>query len=297
MKYGYQFIKFSTCFLVWSITVDKSLSELSASTYLLQNQESLQTIMQYRIPEVLRERLNAELPLIIKYEDYSGRIKKYIQNPDDTNDKGNSDLILLEEIGSANQWSLLCMCADKGHDELVLLLRQNGANENYGDSYGMTPLHRAVFRGHTTVTRLLLQPMGDFENKRRANALIMDELGLTPGDYLRISLDRDIHGCHEIEAILINAEKYELRKKMNQSSQLRSFISAFRRWSKDNFTSEQVLSIGRIARSSNFLSFSNLFSILSNIVPSGASTITMLAGNAATIIEDYLADKDTKDFL
>ena len=255
------------------------------------------SIIKYHVPESLKYRLDSELSVITASESYVERIARYIQNPDEPSDKGNPNLIFLEKIGSANRWSLLCMCADKGYADLVYLLRQNGANEDYGDNDGITPLHRAAFRGHTLVAQLLLKPVSNTSNKRKANALIMDDLGLTPGDYLRIALDRDIHGSHEIEGLLEKAEKYELRKKMSQSIQLRNFISAFRKWSKDNFTSEQVLSIGNVARSSNFLSFSNLFSVLSNVAPSGVSTVMTLAGETASAIEGYLADQETKDFL
>lgn len=253
--------------------------------------------IKYHIPEGLRFRLDAELPVIIAGGNYAARIARYLQNPDNLADKGNPNLIVLEKIGSANRWSLLCLCVDRGHEELVFLLRQQGAYEDYRDSYGITSLHRAAFRGHSIITQLLLKPMGNTGDRRRANALLMDDLGLTAGDYLRIALDRDLHGCHEIESLLEKAEKYELRKRMNQSVQLRNFISAFRKWSKDNLTAEQVLSIGTIARSSNFLSFSNLFSVLSNVVPAGVSTVTTIAGVVASSIEDYLADQETQNFL
>jgi len=253
------------------------------------------TFIKYHVPNSLKFRVDAELPVIIANGNYIERIARYIQNPDNPADKGNPNLIVLEKIGSANRWSLLCLCVDRGHEDLVFLLRQQGAYEDYKDSsYGITSLHRAAFRGHSIITQLLLKPMGHAGDRKRANALLMDDLGLTPGDYLRIALDRDIHGCHEIEGLLENAEKYELRKRMNQSVQLRNFISAFRKWSKDNLTAEQVLSIGTVARSSNFLSFSNLFSVLSNVTPSG---VTTLAGVAASAIEAYLADQETQNFL
>ena len=157
------------------------------------------SIIKYHVPEPLKYRLDSELSVITASESYVERIARYIQNPDDPRDKGNPNLIFLEKIGSANRWSLLCMCADKGYADLVYLLRQNGANEDYGDNDGITPLHRAVFRGHTLIAQLLLKPMSNTSNKRKANALVMDDLGLTPRDYLRSALDRDIHGSHEIE--------------------------------------------------------------------------------------------------
>ncbi len=259
--------------------------------------KALVSIIKYHVPDSLKYRLDSELSTIITNGNYSEYIIRYIQNPDNPKDKGNPNLNFLEKIGSANRWSLLCMCADKGNAELVYLLRQNGANEDYSDDYGMTPLHRASFHGHIAVVQLLLKPIGSVDNKKRANALSVDFLGLTPGDYIRIALDRDVHGCHEIEGILEKAEKYELRKRMSQTVQLKNFISAFRGWCKANFTSEQLLSVGNIARSSNLLSFSNMFSVLSNVVPSGASAVTTLAGVAASAIEGYLADQQTNDFL
>ena len=288
--------RFKFIFLIFGF-IACGITNAFSATDELQGDGSM-SVIKYHISEELRSRLNFRLPVIIENGNYIERIKIYLKNPEDPDDKGNPDLSFSERIGSTeNMWSLLCMSADRGDDELVSLLRQCGASDNYQDSYGITPLHRAAFRGHTTSVQILLQPIGT--DRRKANALCTDRFGFTPGDYLRIALyGCKIHGRHEIKGLLDSAEEAERIDLKRKSERIGSFIEAFIRDCDGILASEQLLNVGMIARSSNPMSFSNIISIFGNIVPvPGAGTISTVLGGVASAVEERIAAQKTAAFL
>ena len=57
----------------------------------------------------------------------------------------------------------LYWAANNGHTSILLLLLKKGANCRPKDKIGWTPLHRATFNGHTNVVRVLLDNGADIE--------------------------------------------------------------------------------------------------------------------------------------
>ena len=55
----------------------------------------------------------------------------------------------------------LSEAAVNGHDEIVKLLLEEGADPNTCNDHGRSPLWRAAFNGHTTTVQLLLQSGAD----------------------------------------------------------------------------------------------------------------------------------------
>ena len=62
-----------------------------------------------------------------------------------------------EEKGGRSAGSALHSASMNGHDDMILLLLEHGADVSARDIYGETPLHRAVCKGHEGVILLLLQ--------------------------------------------------------------------------------------------------------------------------------------------
>ena len=57
----------------------------------------------------------------------------------------------------------LILAAAKGHQEMVELLLDRGAQVNATDYTGWTPLHAAIYGGHAEVVQLLLDHGADFQ--------------------------------------------------------------------------------------------------------------------------------------
>ncbi|HKN87062.1 MAG TPA: ankyrin repeat domain-containing protein [Nitrospiraceae bacterium] len=57
----------------------------------------------------------------------------------------------------------LILAAAKGHQEMVGLLLDRGAQVNAADYTGWTPLHAAIYGGHAEVVQLLLDRGADFK--------------------------------------------------------------------------------------------------------------------------------------
>jgi ankyrin repeat protein len=57
----------------------------------------------------------------------------------------------------------LILAAAKGHQEMVELLLDRGAQVNAADYTGWTPLHAAIYGGHAEVVQLLLDRGADFK--------------------------------------------------------------------------------------------------------------------------------------
>ena len=59
----------------------------------------------------------------------------------------------------------LWRAAEKGHEAVVKLLLEKGADVESKDKYGRTPLWRAAAHGHEAVVKLLLEKGADVESK------------------------------------------------------------------------------------------------------------------------------------
>ena len=82
----------------------------------------------------------------------------------------NNRKMVQQQQGELNK--ALIEAAENGHVEVCLFLIEQGANINYIDELGRTPLHRAATNGHAEVCRLLLEQGTDVH--------ATNWLGLTP---------------------------------------------------------------------------------------------------------------------
>ena len=96
-------------------------------------------------------------------------------------ERGNTDIIrrVLSSFMVDINWiglnwigSPLMVAADNGHQDVVQLLLDRGAEPNMADQNGVTPLHEAAFQGHNDVVQLLLD--------RGAEPNMAEQDGLTP---------------------------------------------------------------------------------------------------------------------
>jgi ankyrin repeat protein len=71
------------------------------------------------------------------------------------------------------------LAAKEGHDTLVRLLVENGADLESKDIYGQTPLSSAAAKGHEVVLRVLVEKGAD-----PGEGLSIDCSSLTDADYL-----------------------------------------------------------------------------------------------------------------
>lgn len=229
----------------------------------------------------------SRLPIILDnehYEQNKTRIRAYIDQGE------NPNLLFPDRVGSgAHDWSLLCACVVRNDVETINLLRTKGADVNYQNSLGLTPLHWAAYSGHLDAVNELLKPV----NGIAANPMLVDNDGLLPSDYFRIALLRGVHGEHLLRGILESAEENEFDKKKATSAQLKNFVENFKSYCEGAESSQRLLKIGLIARSSNILSVSNMISILGDIVPQETSVFFKAAGAVASAIEKHRADQAT----
>ncbi|RSL78191.1 hypothetical protein CEP52_017653 [Fusarium oligoseptatum] len=75
-------------------------------------------------------------------------------------------------LGGVCGWIPLSQAVQNGHEAVVRLLCENGANPDLMDGEGCTPLGQAAQRGHKAVMRLLLEKSTDIDPK--------DDEGCTP---------------------------------------------------------------------------------------------------------------------
>jgi ankyrin repeat protein len=54
-------------------------------------------------------------------------------------------------------WTALCFASENGYLEIVKILLDHGANPNFADEFGRTPLHRAALMRYEKVVDLLLK--------------------------------------------------------------------------------------------------------------------------------------------
>ena len=93
------------------------------------------------------------------------------------------------------QWTALHFAAREGHSDIVKLLLENGAEVDAKDSFGNTPLWRAVmtFKGDDRVIRLLLSHKADMN--------IENNYGISPLEIAKTSAD-----ARELDILLSNSE-------------------------------------------------------------------------------------------
>jgi hypothetical protein len=72
-----------------------------------------------------------------------------------------------------HSWTALSWAAEKGHEAVVKLLLEIGAELEAKDKYGWTALSRAAYKGHEAVVKLLLEIGAELETKEK-------EYGHTP---------------------------------------------------------------------------------------------------------------------
>ena len=80
--------------------------------------------------------------------------------------------------------TLLTLAAEEGHEDVVLLLLNNGADPNKANNSGRTPLHSAASSGNLSIVRQLLYS--------GATPDIQDEFGCTPMFMARAHADHAI---------------------------------------------------------------------------------------------------------
>jgi ankyrin repeat protein len=86
--------------------------------------------------------------------------------------KGHESIVslLLEEGADVNAkssygWTPLLVACQNGHDSIVSLLLEKGADVNVKDEDGWTPLHEACQNGHEAIVSLLLEKGADVNAK------------------------------------------------------------------------------------------------------------------------------------
>ena len=99
--------------------------------------------------------------------DVNANISKYVNN-----------------IISRPAGTLLTLAAEEGHEDVVLLLLNNGADPNKANNSGRTPLHSAASSGNSSIVRQLLYS--------GATPDIQDEFGWTPMFMARAHADHAI---------------------------------------------------------------------------------------------------------
>ena len=99
--------------------------------------------------------------------DVNANISKYVNN-----------------IISRPAGTLLTLAAEEGHEDVVLLLLNNGADPNKANNSGRTPLHSAASSGNLSIVRQLLYS--------GATPDIQDEFGWTPMFMARAHADHAI---------------------------------------------------------------------------------------------------------
>ncbi len=110
-------------------------------------------------------------------EDLSRSLWKMIQQAADKMMKEKGILDLVQRQGAAavlssevkNRYALLPWMAANGHEAIVGLLVEEGADLKAKDAYGYTPLHLASWRGNEATVRWLLKRGANFEAQDATN--------------------------------------------------------------------------------------------------------------------------------
>ena len=126
------------------------------------------------IAGIIRE-IHSRLPIILDNQHYQlnrTRIWEYIDRG------GNPNITFPDRVGvGAHDWSLLSACVARNDVETINMLRARGADINYQNDLGVTPLHWAAYYGHLAAVEALLSPINGI-----ANSMLFDNYGLLPGD-------------------------------------------------------------------------------------------------------------------
>lgn len=124
---------------------------------------------------------------------------------------GNKDLVVfLLTRGAKDLGNALTIAAQEGHREVVDVLLENGADINFVDRYGNSPLNSAIRNGFSTLAVRLINLGADVRLMRPLNAAIIArqtdvvktllDFGLTD-DYS--ILFASLHGRQEMVEILL----------------------------------------------------------------------------------------------
>jgi hypothetical protein len=99
----------------------------------------------------------------------------------------------IEERGGASVCSPLHVASAMGHDEVVLLLLEHGAEVSARNNKGGTPLHYACRQGHHLIVRFLLHTGADLQSRNND--------GWTPEDLARVYSHPQVVAMLQAEAL------------------------------------------------------------------------------------------------